>query len=84
MLRLNFDVLLVHVKAFYFELICCSAIICVFSSHTCMLLLRASVLLLLLRLCFGNSSSIGFKQEYFFVDGKVINSAFSADTGTDK
>ena len=45
-LRLNFDVLLVHLKAFYFELICCSAIICVFSSHTFILLLRASTFII--------------------------------------
>ena len=37
--------------------------------------------------CFGcvlGTSIIGFMQEYFLVDGKVINSAFSADIGTDK
>ena len=50
----SIDVLLLNVKAFYFELICCSSIICVCSSHTWILLLRASILLLLLWLCFGN------------------------------
>jgi len=82
-LRLNFDVLLVHLKAFYFELICCSAIICVFSSHTFILLVTS----IDFYYCFGcvlGTSIIGFMQEYFLVDGKVINSAFSADIGTDK